>query len=78
MKEFDNFLIESIPSEENRLADNLVVSASTLQLFKEIGLYKVEVNYRPSLPDKLEYWQGFDNKSQILCFLQNEGEFSEA
>jgi ribonuclease HI len=78
IKKFDNFSIEAIPREENHLADNLVVSASTLQLFKEIGLYKVEVNYRPSLPDNLEHWQVFDNESQILCFLQNEGEFSEA
>jgi hypothetical protein len=37
----------------------------------------VEVNYRPSLPDNLEHWQVFDNESQILRFLQNEGEFSE-
>jgi hypothetical protein len=38
----------------------------------------VEVNFRPSLPDNLEHWQVFDNENQILCFLQNEGEFSEA
>jgi ribonuclease HI len=78
IKKFDNFSIESIPREENHLADNLVVSASTLQIFKEISLYKVEVNYRPSLPDNLEHWQVFDSESQILRFLQNEGEFSEA
>jgi hypothetical protein len=60
------------------LADSLVVSASNLQLSKEIGFYKVEVNFRPSLPDNLEHWQVFENDSQLLCFLQNEGEFSEA
>jgi hypothetical protein len=38
----------------------------------------VEVNFRPSIPDNLEHWQVFDNENQILCFLQNEGEFSEA
>ena len=53
---FDNFCFEYIPREENHLADNLVVSTSTLQLFKEIGLYKVEENYKPSLPDNLEHW----------------------
>jgi hypothetical protein len=78
MKKFDNFSIEAIPREDNYLANNLVVSASTLQLFKEIGLYKVEVNYRPLVPNNLEHWQVFDKESQILCFLQNEGEFSEA
>jgi hypothetical protein len=55
MKFFDNFSIEAIPREENHLVENLAVSASTLQLFKEVGLYKVEVNYRPSLPDNLEH-----------------------
>jgi ribonuclease HI len=38
IKRFDNFSIEAIPREENHLADNLVVSASNLQLSKEIGL----------------------------------------
>jgi hypothetical protein len=60
------------------LADSLVVSASNLQLSKEIGFYKVEVNFIHSLPDNLEHWQVFENDSQLLCFLQNEGEFSEA
>jgi ribonuclease HI len=55
MKKFENFFIESIPREENHLAYNLVFFASTLQILKEISLYKVEVNYRPSLPDKLEH-----------------------
>jgi hypothetical protein len=56
MNKFDNFLIEAIPREENHLKDKLVISASTLHLFKDIGLYEVEVNFRPSLPDNLEHW----------------------
>jgi len=56
MKRFVNYLIEAIPREENHLVDNLVVSTSTLQLFKEIGLYKVEVNFKPTIPDNLEHW----------------------
>jgi hypothetical protein len=69
MKKFDKFLIEAIPREENHLEDNLFVSSSTLHFFKEIILYKVEVNFRPSLPDNLENWQVFDNENQILHFL---------
>jgi ribonuclease HI len=34
MKRFDNFSIEAIPREENHLADNLVISTSTLQFSK--------------------------------------------
>jgi hypothetical protein len=60
------------------LVDSLVISASNLQLSKEISFYKVEVNFRPSLPDNLEHWQVFESDSQLLRFLQNEGEFSEA
>jgi ribonuclease HI len=69
IKRFDNFSIEAIPREENHLVDSLVVSASNLQLSKEIGFYKVEVNFRPSLPDNLEHWQVFENDSQLLRFL---------
>ena len=72
IKRFDNFSTEAITREENHLADNLVVSASNLQISKEIGFYKVEVNFRPSLPDNLEHWQVFENNGQLLCFLQNE------
>jgi hypothetical protein len=43
---FDNFSIDAIPREGNHLANNLVISTSTSQIFKEINLYKVEVNYR--------------------------------
>jgi len=55
IKNFDNFYIEAIHREENQLVYNLVVSPSALQLFKEIVVYKVEVNFRPSFPDNLEH-----------------------
>jgi hypothetical protein len=38
----------------------------------------LEVNSIPLLPDNLEHWHVFDNENLIMCFLQNEGEFSEA
>jgi len=37
IKYFDNFWIDSIPREENHLADSLVVYSSNLQLSKEIN-----------------------------------------
>jgi ribonuclease HI len=55
MKTFDDFSIEAIPREENHLENNLAVSTSTLQHFKEIGLYKVELNFKPSIPNNLEH-----------------------
>jgi ribonuclease HI len=77
IKNFDNFAIEYIPREKNHLADNLVVSASTLKHFKEIGLYKVEVKFRPSVTKNMEHWKVFYSEDQISCFLQNKGEFSK-
>jgi hypothetical protein len=74
-KKFSNFSIESIPREENHLENKFFVSASTLQYFKEINLYKVEVNFKPPIPDNLEHCEVFDNENQILHFFQNEGEF---
>jgi ribonuclease HI len=56
IKKFDRFSIEAIPRGKNHLADNLVISPSTQQIFKEVGLSKVEVNNKPSLPDNLEHW----------------------
>ena len=32
----------------------------------------------PLLPKNLEHWKCFENDSQLLLFLQNEGEFFEA
>jgi hypothetical protein len=55
MKSFDEFSIEVIPREENFIANALAVSASTLQPCGEIAPYKVEVNFRPSIPDNLEH-----------------------
>jgi len=77
MKRFDNFSIESIPREEKHLVDKLSISVSTLQVFKEISLYRVEVNCRPLIPNNLEQWHVFYNENYILRFLQNEGELSE-
>ena len=42
----------------NGLADKLVVAASTLQLSDEMinGNGKMEINFRPSIPDNVDHW----------------------
>jgi hypothetical protein len=77
MKSFDIFSIESIPIKENSMEDALVISASTLQPCEEILPYKLEVNFRPLVPDNLEHWKVFDDENKIMRFLQNEGEYLE-
>ncbi|XP_059070819.1 uncharacterized protein LOC131860421 [Cryptomeria japonica] len=56
---FDAFLIEVVPREQNTRADSLVVSTSLLLPhpdFKE-DTYKVEMIYRPSVPNNVQKWQ---------------------
>jgi hypothetical protein len=37
--------------------------------------YKVEVKYRPVVPDNIKYWQVFEDDKQIEIFLKMENEF---
>jgi len=55
----------------------LAVSTSTLQPSKELlnGQGKLEINYRPSVPDNIDHWQVFRDDKQILRFIHNVQEF---
>jgi ribonuclease HI len=77
-KGFRKLSIEAIPREENHVADALAVSASTLQPC-EGPLHdqcKMEVLFRPSIPDNLEHWQVFEDDDQIIRFMENSKEFT--
>ena len=39
--------------------DALVVAGATLQLCEELGECKMEVSFRPTVPDNFEHWQVF-------------------
>jgi hypothetical protein len=61
------------------VADALVVSASMLQPC-EGPLHdqcKMEVLFRPSIPDNLEHWQVFEDDDQIIRFMENNKEFTD-
>ena len=72
--------IEVVPREENHVADALVVSASTLQPCDGPlrDLCKMEVLFRPSIPDNLEHWQVFEDDDQIIRFMENSKEFTDS
>jgi ribonuclease HI/transposase InsO family protein len=77
-KTFRKMSLEAIPREENHVADALAVSASTLQPC-EGPLHdqcKMEVLFRPSIPDNLEHWQVFEDDDQIIRFMENSKEFT--
>lgn len=54
------------------MADELVVASSTMQLFDNLieDKIKMEIVFRPSVPDNSEHWQGFDDERQIIRFLE--------
>jgi hypothetical protein len=76
---FDAFAIKVVPRERNVVVDALAVATSTLQPCRELvnGECKMEVIFRPSIPDNLEHWQVFNDDAQILHFLHSLKEFSE-
>ena len=60
------------------MVDQLAVAASTLQPSQELldGDGKLEINFRPSIPDNMEHWQVFQDDQQILRCIHNVKEFS--
>ena len=64
---FDAVNLQEIPRKMNGLTDKLAVAASTLQLSDEMinGNGKMEINFRPSIPDNINHWQVFDNDKHV-------------
>jgi ribonuclease HI len=78
-KTFKRISLEAVPREKNHVVDALAVSASTLQPC-EGPLHdqcKMEVLFRPSIPDNLEHWQVFEDDDQIIRFMENSKEFTD-
>jgi hypothetical protein len=76
---FDAMDIISVPRDQNNLADSLVVAASTHQPSEDLikGEGKLEIIFRPSVPDNVDHWQVFRDDKQILRFIHNVQEFSD-
>ena len=78
MEFFDALNLIAIPKDQNSMEDKLAVVALTLEPSKEFlnGNRKLEINFRPSIPNNMEHWQVFQNDEQILRFIHNVEEFS--
>jgi hypothetical protein len=78
-KSFRIVSLEVVPREENHVVDALHVSASTLQPCEGPlhDLCKMEVLFRPSVPNNLEYWKIFED-DQIIRFMENNKEFNDS
>ena len=61
MEFFDALNLSSIHRDQNSLAYKLVVVASTIKPSKECldGDGKLEINFRPSVPDNMKHWKFF-------------------
>jgi ribonuclease HI len=78
-KSFRKISIEVVPREENHVVDALVVSASTLQPCEGPlhDMCRMEVLFRPSIPDNLEHWKVFEDDDQMIRFMENNKEFTD-
>jgi hypothetical protein len=76
---FDAMDLIVIPRDQNSLVDSLVVAASTLQPLEDLmkGEGKLEIIFRPSVPDNIDHWQVFKDDEQVLRFIHNVKEFSD-
>jgi hypothetical protein len=76
LEKFSECNLSTIPREQNQVVDALSTSAAVFKVlfFPEKG-YKVEVKYRPTVPDNMKHWQVFENDKQIESFLKMENEF---
>jgi hypothetical protein len=75
----DSFLafnISYIPREINQLVDSLVVSSSTFNppLPPKLN-YVIQVKYRPSLPDNVNFWKVFEDNEKLVRFMEVIDEF---
>jgi len=79
VEHFDALDLEAIPREQNSLADELAIDATTFQLSYELikDKIKMEVIFRPSVPDNLEHWQVFNDEKQVIHFLNSLDEFED-
>lgn len=79
IEDFDAFSIQIVPREKNTREDLLATSVSLLLPHPEIeeNQYKVEVLFRPNVPDNVEAWQVFNNDKQIQAFMEGSNQFAD-
>lgn len=79
IESFEAFSIEFVPRAQNTKADSLAVSASLLLPHPEFknNTYRIEVLYRPRVPDNINHWQVFNDDEQLKEFMACAGDFAK-
>ncbi|XP_059070656.1 uncharacterized protein LOC131860285 [Cryptomeria japonica] len=74
------FKVKGISREQNTRADSLAVLASLLLPHPDFknDSYRVEMIYRPRVPDNVNHWQIFDTDAQIKDFLECARSFAQS
>ena len=75
---FSEFRIAHVPRLMNEMADSLAVSACNFipPLPPKLS-YEIQVKYRPSLPDNVEFWKVFEDDAELTRFLNVIDEFAD-
>ena len=75
---FSEFKIAHVPRLMNEMADSLAVSACNFipPLPPKLS-YEIQVKYRPSLPDNVEFWKVFEDDAELTRFLNVIDEFAD-
>lgn len=61
------------------MVGSLVVVVSNFKsLQNPLLMYEVEVRHRPSIPDNVKHWQGFEDDEQIKWFIEVVGELTSS
>ncbi len=77
IESFDAFSIEFVPRSQNTKADSLAVSTSLMLPHLEFksDTYRIEMIWRPRVPNNVNHWQIFDNDAQLRDFTECAGNF---
>lgn len=80
LKSFGEFVINSIPRNQNFVADLLANVASKLIPTAEMptSAFSIQLLFRPSVPDNITNFRVFDDDEQIIIFLASKDVFKDA
>ena len=76
LESFKEYHLSVILRKENGIVDALAVSTSVFKIpIYPNRKYKIEVKHRPSILDKIDHWQIFEDDEQISKSMEMSGEF---
>ena len=76
LESFKEYQLSVIRRSQNHIVDALAVVASVFKIpIYTNRRHQIEVKHRPSIPNKVKYWQAFQDDSHINKFLTLSNQF---